>query len=341
MLVYGVEQTCLDCIRAGATTTNQDILLLIGKSQRELIEMGDAHVPITDPHMQAVPTLFPQHTSLDPLHDHDFSGAEFDGGAHHSLSPLSMNHMPGTLSRPASMASMTLPPGQTLSRVGSLSNLHQPWQPSFYPLYIASGFSVPQGQTQQIHLAGPQQTYTPAQYSAMQQTAFTLPHSLLFNDYIPVAAQTQLPQQNTVTKPTKKSKAKRAANGDSDSPSESSTKGSKNQRLTTKPSSSTDNDNVPKQVRSRSPSSVYRGVSKCSKDGRWQARIRVKRNVTYLGRFVNEIDAAKRYDEAARLHHGDKAVLNFPTDADKQLGRKQAVSTPGEGDDDNDEEDSE
>lgn len=84
-------------------------------------------------------------------------------------------------------------------------------------------------------------------------------------------------------------------------------------------------DVMSNRPRSRMPSSAYRGVSKCSKDGRWQARIRVKRHVTYLGRFVREEDAARRYDEAAREHHGDKAVLNFTTPLDLQVGRKQAV----------------
>ncbi|KAH9253218.1 hypothetical protein BASA81_008900 [Batrachochytrium salamandrivorans] len=84
-------------------------------------------------------------------------------------------------------------------------------------------------------------------------------------------------------------------------------------------------DVMSNRPRSRMPSSAYRGVSKCSKDGRWQARIRVKRHVTYLGRFVKEEDAARRYDEAAREHHGDKAVLNFTTPQDLQVGRKQAL----------------
>lgn len=75
---------------------------------------------------------------------------------------------------------------------------------------------------------------------------------------------------------------------------------------------------------------MFRGVSKCSKDGRWQARIRVKRQVTYLGRFVKEEDAARRYDEAAREHHGDKAVLNFLTEDDINVGRRQAMGNGGQ-----------
>lgn len=62
----------------------------------------------------------------------------------------------------------------------------------------------------------------------------------------------------------------------------------------------------------RKHSSQYRGVSLCSKDGRWQARIRVGSKVKYLGRFKSEIEAAKCYDAAAFEHHGIRAVPNFP-----------------------------
>mmetsp|Transcript_8151 Transcript_8151/g.16244 ORF Transcript_8151/g.16244 Transcript_8151/m.16244 type:complete len:752 (+) Transcript_8151:615-2870(+) len=69
--------------------------------------------------------------------------------------------------------------------------------------------------------------------------------------------------------------------------------------------------------RSRQKSSMYRGVSRCAKDGRWQARIRVGREVKYLGRYKTEIEAARRYDVAAKAYHRARAVLNFKdTDPD-------------------------
>jgi hypothetical protein len=82
----------------------------------------------------------------------------------------------------------------------------------------------------------------------------------------------------------------------------------------------------PKQPRSRLPTSAYRGVSRCTKDGRWQARIRVCKEVVYLGRYQTEEQAAKRYDEAARLHHGKAAMLNFVTSEDILMGRKSVFS---------------
>ena len=66
--------------------------------------------------------------------------------------------------------------------------------------------------------------------------------------------------------------------------------------------------------RSKTLSSKYRGVSKCSKDGRWQARIRIGAVVKYLGRFKSEIEAAKRYDIAAHKLHGERAMPNFAPD---------------------------
>jgi hypothetical protein len=59
------------------------------------------------------------------------------------------------------------------------------------------------------------------------------------------------------------------------------------------------------------------GVSWFSRDKRWTAVIRVdagdgKGKTRFLGRFVNEVDAALAYDQAARQYHGKKAQLNFP-----------------------------
>lgn len=43
----------------------------------------------------------------------------------------------------------------------------------------------------------------------------------------------------------------------------------------------------------------------------WRAAIKINGVQTHLGLFKNEEDAARRYDEAARKHHGEFANLNF------------------------------
>jgi hypothetical protein len=62
---------------------------------------------------------------------------------------------------------------------------------------------------------------------------------------------------------------------------------------------------------------VVSGVSWDSRRKRWTAHVRVdggdgKRKTRCLGSFVDEVDAAMAYDQAAREHHGNKARLNFP-----------------------------
>ncbi len=56
--------------------------------------------------------------------------------------------------------------------------------------------------------------------------------------------------------------------------------------------------------------SRYRGVSRHS--GKWYAQIRHARVRTYIGIFVEEVEAAKAYDAHAKVLHGKFACLNFP-----------------------------
>lgn len=57
-------------------------------------------------------------------------------------------------------------------------------------------------------------------------------------------------------------------------------------------------------------SSQYRGVTFHKNCNRWQASIKVNQKSIYLGVFINEIDAAHAYNEAALIHFGEFANLN-------------------------------
>lgn len=57
--------------------------------------------------------------------------------------------------------------------------------------------------------------------------------------------------------------------------------------------------------------SKYLGVSYWKRTNKWKAQIGYNKNQHHLGLFENEIDAAKAYDNAAKIHHGEFANLNF------------------------------
>lgn len=59
-------------------------------------------------------------------------------------------------------------------------------------------------------------------------------------------------------------------------------------------------------------SSDYKGVSWSKERRKWVAQICINGKQTSLGRFHNEIDAAKAYDAAAKEHFKEFAILNFP-----------------------------
>lgn len=56
--------------------------------------------------------------------------------------------------------------------------------------------------------------------------------------------------------------------------------------------------------------SPYRGICKLRR--RWRAQIKHSGRQWHLGLFLTPEEAARVYDAAARLHHGEFAVLNFP-----------------------------
>lgn len=58
-------------------------------------------------------------------------------------------------------------------------------------------------------------------------------------------------------------------------------------------------------------SSSFKGVYWHRQRGKWAVGINLPRR-RHLGLFVNEIDAAKAYDDVARKHFGEFVALNFP-----------------------------
>lgn len=70
--------------------------------------------------------------------------------------------------------------------------------------------------------------------------------------------------------------------------------------------------NVQNRRRASRYKSNFLGVSRIKRRGTWRATITHEKDSFYLGSFRTEIDAAKRYDEAAKLLYGKMARVNFP-----------------------------
>lgn len=66
-----------------------------------------------------------------------------------------------------------------------------------------------------------------------------------------------------------------------------------------------------RNVKKKSGSSQYKGVTWLRWCERWMARITVNYRQIILGYFTDETKAAKAYDEAARKHFGEFAKTNF------------------------------
>lgn len=70
-------------------------------------------------------------------------------------------------------------------------------------------------------------------------------------------------------------------------------------------------ENGRNRKKNTSSTSIYKGVYWRKNRNRWQAQIKLNGKDIYIGRFVNEIDAAKAYDHKAKELFGNFAQLNF------------------------------
>lgn len=88
--------------------------------------------------------------------------------------------------------------------------------------------------------------------------------------------------------------------------------GLNNRRANLRPA--THAENMRNRKMQRNNTSGYRGVSWHSGSKKWRAKIKVDRQVRHLGVFAKAEDAARAYDAAATIWHGEFKRLNFPHD---------------------------
>jgi len=71
-------------------------------------------------------------------------------------------------------------------------------------------------------------------------------------------------------------------------------------------------ENIHNRRKRKNTTSQYIGVYFRKDIRKWVAKIIIEGKLILLGNFDNEIDAARAYDEAAKIHHKEFARLNFP-----------------------------
>ena len=77
----------------------------------------------------------------------------------------------------------------------------------------------------------------------------------------------------------------------------------------------TQSQNMQNRRKRKNTTSQYVGVCLDKQRGQWEVRIIRRGKRIWIGRFHNEIEAAKAHDAAAKKYHGEFARLNFPEEA--------------------------
>lgn len=79
--------------------------------------------------------------------------------------------------------------------------------------------------------------------------------------------------------------------------------------------------NTMNQLKRKTSVSKYKGVTPCKRsNGKlWIAQIAPNGKRMFLGRFSSEEEAAKAYDEQAKIHYVEFAKLNFPRTPDNEI----------------------
>jgi len=67
-------------------------------------------------------------------------------------------------------------------------------------------------------------------------------------------------------------------------------------------------ENTFNQKKSKSNTSGYKGVFLQGR--KWKTQIRIKGKIHYIGYFSDKVEAAKAYNEAAKIYHGEFSRLN-------------------------------
>jgi hypothetical protein len=79
------------------------------------------------------------------------------------------------------------------------------------------------------------------------------------------------------------------------------------------------------KTKPKGSSSRFRGVGKNKKCRGWHVEIQVNGKIIRLGTYATELEAAKAYDRAAMIYHGQFATLNFPRKKIKRRRTKKEI----------------